>query len=89
MSSRSRGGLDGVYLLDRDFKPANSMMKKLFDQFLDKPNSLLTHISKVFNVTYSELLPIRLVSHHMRLLGVMAHRNKKLCLVLVDYDNDK
>src|SRR5262245_50568354 len=37
--ARSAGGRDGLFLLDRTFRPANEMMRKLFDQFLDKPTS--------------------------------------------------
>src|SRR5262245_12412724 len=35
--ARSVGGRDGVFLMDRDFRPANEMMRKLFDRFLDHP----------------------------------------------------
>jgi len=34
-ASRSRGGSDGIFNVDRGFRPPNSMMKKLFNQFLD------------------------------------------------------
>src|SRR5262245_26006130 len=37
--ARSVGGRDGIFLLDRTFRPANKMMHKLFDRFLDKPGS--------------------------------------------------
>src|SRR5207302_5124637 len=37
--ARSVGGRDGIFLLDRTFRPANEMMRKLFDRFLDKEGS--------------------------------------------------
>ena len=37
-SSKSRGGADGIFLLDRGHRPRNMMMKKMFDRFLDKPD---------------------------------------------------
>lgn len=89
VSSRSRGGLDGIYLLDRGFSPENNMMKKIFGKFLDKPDPLVADISSTFETEASELLPVRLVSHHMRLLGVIAQQDEELCLVLVDYDDEK
>ncbi len=86
---RSRGGADGIFLLDRGHRPANSMMKKMFDRFLDKPDLLATTISRQLDVEVSDLLPVRLVSHHMRLLGVMAYNKEESHLVLIDYDNEK
>src|SRR5438128_1147490 len=35
--ARSSGGRDGIFVLDRTFRPANEMMRKLFDRYLDKP----------------------------------------------------
>lgn len=37
--ARSVGGRDGIYLLDRDYRPENPMMRKLFDRYLDKSKS--------------------------------------------------
>jgi hypothetical protein len=37
--ARSVGGRDGIFLMDRTFRPANAMMRKLFDRFLDKPDA--------------------------------------------------
>jgi hypothetical protein len=36
--ARSQGGADGIFLLDRTFRPANEMMRKMFDQYLDRPD---------------------------------------------------
>jgi hypothetical protein len=34
--ARSLGGSDGIFLIDRNFKPQNQMMRKIFGQFFDK-----------------------------------------------------
>jgi len=91
-ASRSRGGADGIFCLDRDYKPANSMMKKIFAQFLDKPDKsdpLVLLIEETLKSQKKELVPVRVVSHHMRLLGVLLTSSSRPQLVLVDYDNDK
>ena len=84
--ARSAGGRDGVFLMDRDFRPANEMMRKLFDRFLDHPGSGARERADALGVGTPELLPVRLVSHHMRLLGVLAQRDDGDWLVLVDCD---
>lgn len=84
---RSRGGQDGIFLVDRSFKPRNSMMTKLFDKFLDKPDQNAIEIAKELKVDLDEMLPVRLVSHHLRLLGVVVRKSEGDWLVLVDYDD--
>ena len=84
---RSRGGSDGVFLLDRAFHPPNAMMRKLFDRFLDKPDPLVAELEQRFGVLSEQWLPVRVVSHHMRLLGVLIRGSGGDVLVLVDYDN--
>lgn len=84
---RSRGGADGVFLLDRDFHPANEMTRKLFDRFLDRPDPLVGAIADALGVRAAELVAVRVVSHHMRLLGVLIDRGEASQLVLVDYDD--
>src|SRR3954465_5794254 len=64
--ARSIGGRDGLFLLGRKFRPANEMMSKLFDRFLDKPGSGAEGLAGALGVPVAELLPVRLVSHHMR-----------------------
>ena len=83
--TRSAGGRDGIYRVDRDYRPENEMMRKLFGRFLDKAegDSLATELG----TPKSELLPVRLVSHHMRLLGVLRKGADSDLLVLVDCDN--
>ncbi len=82
--ARSAGGRDGIFLLDRDFRPENEMMRKLFQRFLDKPEgqTLLAELK----APKAELLPVRLVSHHLRLLGILRRLPGDDLLVLVDCD---
>ncbi len=85
--ARSRGGSDGVFLLDRTHQPPNAMMRKLFDRFLDKPDALVEEICGRFDDRPETMLPVRVVSHHMRLLGVLLARAEQAQLILVDYDD--
>lgn len=85
-ASFSPGGRDGIFRLTREYRPKNAMMKKLFDQFLDKSGSAAQEIADHFNVPKAELIPVRLVSHHMRLLGVLVSLDHHAHLVLVDVD---
>lgn len=66
--ARSLGGRDGIFLLDRDHRPRNAMMKKMFDQFLDKPDSEAKAIADLVQTSVDQLRAARLVSHHLRLL---------------------
>ncbi|HKB36623.1 MAG TPA: hypothetical protein VKD72_09230 [Gemmataceae bacterium] len=84
--ARSVGGRDGIFLLDRTFRPANAMMRKLFDQYLDKPRSGAEEVAEALGVSLAELLPVRLVSHRLRLLGILARKAEGDWLVLVDCD---
>jgi hypothetical protein len=85
--ARSLGGADGIFLLDRSFSPRNEMMKKLFDRYLDRPDSGALELARTLGVELARLLPVRLVSHHMRLLGVLHRGEAADTLVLVDYDD--
>jgi hypothetical protein len=87
--ARSVGGRDGIFLMDRTFRPANEMMRKLFDRFLDKPGSGAAELAAALGVTLADLLPVRLVSHHMRLLGVLVRKGDADWLVLVDCDRSE
>jgi hypothetical protein len=84
--ARSVGGRDGIFLLDRTFRPANEMMRKLFDRYLDKADSGAGEVAEALEVPPAGLLPVRLVSHHLRLLGVLARKTDADWLVLVDCD---
>lgn len=87
--ARSTGGADGIFLLDREHRPANEMMHKIFDQFLDKPGSGADEIAGELQFPRENLLAARLVSHHLRLLGVIAQKADADWLVLVDFDDTK
>ena len=82
-------GHDGVFLVTREHRPRNQMMQRLFDQFLDKPGSGAEKIAAELGVTPQELHAVRLVSHRMRLLGVLRRGTDEDTLVLVDYDDAK
>jgi hypothetical protein len=87
--ARSVGGRDGLFVMDRTFRPPNEMMNKLFNRFLDKPGSGAEELAAAVGVSLAELLPVRLVSHHLRLLGVLARKNEGDWLVLVDCDRSE
>jgi hypothetical protein len=89
LRSRSPGGRDGIFVMDRTFRPANEMMAKLFDRFLDKPASGADELATALGVSLIELIPVRLVSHHMRLLGVLARKEEADWLALVDCDRSE
>lgn len=91
----SPGGSDGIFALSRDYRPKNAMMKKIFERFLDKKESGAEALAETMGANLDDLLPVRLVSHHLRLLGVLKRGsvnspgdNQDL-LVLVDYDDTK
>ena len=84
--ARSGSGRDGIFVLDRTFRPANEMMRKLFDRYLDKPGSGAEELAATMGVALPDLLPVRLVSHHMRLLGILARKPDADWLILVDCD---
>ena len=84
--TRSNVGSDGIFLLDRDYTPQNEMMRKIFDRFLDNENSEAKDIANELDTNLEDLLPVRLVSHHLRLLGVLARKEVADWIVLVDCD---
>ena len=64
-------------------------MKKIFDRFLDKRDSGAEELVDALGSDLDRIIPVRLVSHHMRLLGIL-HRSEAVdTLVLVDYDATK
>ncbi|MBT3374043.1 MAG: hypothetical protein HN976_27880 [Lentisphaerae bacterium] len=65
------------------------MMKKLFDRFLDKPDSGCEDLAGELGTEVKALQPVRIVSHHMRLLGVLHRRAGEDIVALVDFDNTK
>lgn len=89
LQSRSVSGRDGIFLIDRHFTPRNSMQKKIFDQFIDKETSGFAKLVDALNLHPGELKAVRVVSHHLRLLGFLEIRKNENILVLVDYDDEK
>ena len=85
----SVGGIDGIFLLTREHRPRNPMMRKLFDRFLDKRGSGAAEIAEALGTPLDSLIPVRLVSHHLRLLGLLHRQERNDVLVLVDYDDTK
>lgn len=89
LQSRSVSGRDGIFLIDRHFTPRNSMQKKIFDQFIDKETADFKAIVAALQLHPAELKAVRVVSHHLRLLGILEVRKTENILVLVDYDDEK
>lgn len=87
--ARSTGGMDGLFLFDRTYSPPNEMMRKIFDCYLDKPESGCEDVAEKLGIPVENLLAVRLVSHHLRLLGVFHRAETEDWLVLVDYDDTK
>ncbi len=83
----SPGGQDGLYLVTRDYRPANEMMRKLFDRYLDRQGGDAAALCRALQIEADALLAVRLVSHHLRLLGVLHQTSERDLLVLVDYDD--
>lgn len=87
--AHSPGGSDGIFVLTRDHRPKNEMMRKVFDRFLDRPDSGVQEIAEALRCDPNSLIPVRLVSHHLRLLGVAYRADVSDTLVLIDYDDTK
>jgi hypothetical protein len=85
----SAGGYDGIFRVTRDHRPANEMMRKLFGRFLDKADSGAQEIADAVEAPLDAFLPVRVVSHHLRLLGILHRGDAADTLVLVDYDDTK
>ena len=82
--ARSLGGRDGIFLLDRGVD--SPMSRKMYARFLDREGSGAAEVAAWLEAPLAELQPVRLVSHHLRLLGVL-HRGRDVDrLVLVDLD---
>jgi hypothetical protein len=84
--AHSSGGRDGIFLLDRSFKPENEMMVKIFDHFLDRGDGEAERLAAALGTRIEELKAVRLVSHHMRLVGVLWQAPEADWLILIDCD---
>ena len=87
--AHSPGGSDGIFLLTLEHRPANEMTRKLFDRYLDRADSGADTIAEALGTPLASLIPVRLVRHHLRLLGLLHRENTQDTLVLVDYDDTK
>jgi len=83
---RSRGGRDGIFRVDRTFTPPNAMMRKLYAGFIDQKNGDADLLAQRLGVDRQDFMPVRLVSHHLRLLGVLVCEPGERRLVLIDLD---
>ncbi|MEZ4450792.1 MAG: hypothetical protein R3B09_15025 [Nannocystaceae bacterium] len=82
--ARSLGGRDGIFLLDRGHD--GPMTRKIYGGFLDRPERGADEVAAYLGATLEELQAVRLVSHHLRLLGVLRRRPGAEWLVIVDLD---
>lgn len=82
--ARSLGGRDGIFLLDRGH--GGAMTRKVYARFLDRDDSGAAEVAAYLDAPLGELQPVRLVSHHLRLLGVLHRKPTADWLVLVDFD---
>ena len=82
--ARSVGGRDGIYLLDRTID--NPMTRKLYAKFLDRKDSGATELAAHLGAPLASLQAVRLVSHHLRLLGVLHRGPSADQLAIVDLD---
>lgn len=89
---RSKQGRDGIFLVDRDFRPENSMQTKIYKKYVDKENSSFSEVVKLLDIKKEEktnIKGVRVVSHHLRLLGFFLEKAEKDILVLFDFDAEK
>ena len=63
------------------------MVRKIFDRYLDRPGSGVDDVAAALGARREQLLAARVVSHHMRLLGVLWRGPSADWLVLVDLDD--
>lgn len=86
---RSRAGRDGVYLLDRSFRPVNEMMAKIYDRYLDRDGSGASGVAKALGVALTDLQAVRVVAHGIRLIGVRCETDGTERIVLVDCERGR
>lgn len=82
--ARSLGGRDGIFLIDRTVD--GPMTRKLYDRFLERADSGAGALASYLGASLEQLQAVRLVSHHLRLLGVLHRRPTADWLAIVDFD---
>jgi hypothetical protein len=82
--ARSVGGRDGIFLLDRTVD--GPMTRKVYERFLDRHDSGAAELAAYLGATPEQLQAVRLVSHHLRLLGVLHRRPTGDWLAIVDFE---
>lgn len=69
--------------------PSPAQLRKLFDRFLDRDENGAGELLSAMGAGPDEVWPVRLVSRHLRLLGLLHRGPERDPLVLVDYDATK
>ena len=85
--SQSRGGKDGIFRIDEDFRPSNSMVRKLYNRYLG--SSIGQKELACFSFDLDQIQGVRVVSHGLRLLGFAQRdsaKDESHKLLLVDID---
>ncbi|MEN8907284.1 MAG: hypothetical protein ABF289_15110 [Clostridiales bacterium] len=84
----SIGGKDGVFNVYEDYKPKNSMIKKLYDNYINNSKNR-KELEGYFKL--SNIQGVRIVAHGMRILGFINKTidNNKTKLVLINVDINK
>ena len=65
------------------------MMRKIYAGYLDKAGKEADEVARVLGCSKEGLTAVRLVSHHMLMLGVLLKGDDADSLVLVDFDHSK
>ena len=82
--ARSLGGRDGIFLLDRGHD--GPMSRKMYGRFLDRGDSGAAEVATYLGTSIEQLDAVRLVSHHLRLLGVLSRGPTADRMAIVDLD---
>lgn len=82
--ARSLGGRDGIFLLDRAVD--GPMTRKVYGRFLDRPDSGAAELAAYLDAPLDQLQAVRLVSHQLRLLGVLHRKPDADWLAIIDLD---
>ena len=64
-------------------------MRKVFDRYLDREGSGAEEVAQALGASMESLVAVRLVYHHLRLIGILNRGDDADTLILVDYDDSK